>query len=164
MSNLADRYLFIKKVVKDAGILALDYYQDRQQLDIEKKSGDGQDLVTVADRTTEDFIQKQINTYYPQDAIFGEESGLAGDNSGCTWVIDPIDGTSAFIFGLPSWCISVAFLDEQKILSLTPTSIIGNAFVGLAALAAIASMLSWQLIKNQTNKEASMAGQEVSYP
>ncbi|MFC1234156.1 inositol monophosphatase family protein [Vibrio sp. F74] len=115
MDNLTtNRYIFIKEVAKQAGKLALDYFENREQLKIEKKNDDGQDLVTVADRTTEDFIRKEINIHYSQDTIFGEESGMSGDNSNYTWVVDPIDGTSAFIFGLPSWCVSIALLDEQK--------------------------------------------------
>ncbi|GLO63483.1 inositol-1-monophosphatase [Vibrio sp. MACH09] len=118
MDSLTNRYVFIKEVAKQAGKLAFDYFQNREQLKIERKNDDGQDLVTVADRTTEDFIRNQINTHYPQDSIFGEESGLSGDNSSYTWVVDPIDGTSAFLFGLPSWCVSIALLDEQKITQI----------------------------------------------
>lgn len=114
MDQLAERYRLSKAIAKEAGKLAVDFYHNRKKLNIEKKKGDGQDLVTIADKTTEEFIRKQINHYYPQDTIFGEESGLTVGQSKSTWVIDPIDGTSAFIFGLPSWCISIALIDEQQ--------------------------------------------------
>lgn len=114
MDQLTERYRLSKAIAKEAGKLAVDFYHNRKQLNIEKKKGDGQDLVTIADKATEQFIRKQISHYYPQDTIFGEESGLTIGQSKSTWVIDPIDGTSAFIFGLPSWCISIALIDEQK--------------------------------------------------
>lgn len=114
MNNISDRFTFIKQVAIDAGKLAVSYYHQRNKLNIEKKKDDGQDLVTVADKNTEQFIRDQINQQYVQDTIFGEESGYTEGKSQYTWVVDPIDGTSAFIFGLPSWCISIALLDEQQ--------------------------------------------------
>lgn len=75
MNNISDRSIFIKQVATDAGKLALSYYHKRNQLSVEKKKDDGQDLVTVADKNTEQFICDQINHQYPQDAIFGEEGG-----------------------------------------------------------------------------------------
>lgn len=114
MDSISNRYQFIQKVAVEAGKLAVAYYHQRDQLNIEKKHGDGQDLVTVADKKTEDFIREQINQHFPDDAIFGEESGFSQGASGYTWVVDPIDGTSAFIFGLASWCVSIALLDKQK--------------------------------------------------
>lgn len=114
MDTISSRYPFIQEVAIEAGKLAVDYYHQRGELNIEKKQGDGQDLVTVADKNTENFIREKINHRFPDDAIFGEEGGFAQGKSGYTWVVDPIDGTSAFIFGLASWCVSIALLDPQK--------------------------------------------------
>ncbi|HEM8183606.1 TPA: inositol monophosphatase [Providencia stuartii] len=114
MNAISARYTFIQQVVIEAGKLAVSYYHDRNQLNIEKKKEDGQDLVTIADKNTEQFIREKIHQQYPLDALFGEEGGYTQGASQYTWVIDPIDGTSAFIFGLPSWCISIALLDEQQ--------------------------------------------------
>lgn len=110
MNAISARYTFIQQVVIEAGKLAVSYYHDRNQLNIEKKKEDGQDLVTIADKNTEQFIREKIHQQYPLDALFGEEGGYTQGASQYTWVVDPIDGTSAFIFGLPSWCISIAHL------------------------------------------------------
>lgn len=69
---------------------------------VENKLADGFDPVTEADRGAETAIRKLIETHYPSHAISGEEFA---DKPGDTfeWVIDPIDGTRAFISGMPSW-------------------------------------------------------------
>lgn len=65
MNAISARYTFIQQVVIEAGKLAVSYYHDRNQLNIEKKKEDGQDLVTIADKNTEQFIREKIHQQYP---------------------------------------------------------------------------------------------------
>ena len=62
----------------------------------------GFDPVTVADQAGERAIRNAIESTYPEHGIFGEEYGLSPGN-GLTWVIDPIDGTRAFMTGMLHW-------------------------------------------------------------
>ncbi|MBO6505088.1 MAG: histidinol-phosphatase [Kordiimonadaceae bacterium] len=76
----------------------------RAPIDIDNKLGDaGFDPVTLADRGAEEVIRAAIEAKYPDHAIVGEEYGVKDTGSPFEWVLDPIDGTRAFISGLPTW-------------------------------------------------------------
>lgn len=67
------------------------------------KLGSGFDPVTEADREAERAIRALIGEAFPEDGILGEEFGLTNGEAARQWVIDPIDGTRAFISGIPLW-------------------------------------------------------------
>ena len=68
------------------------------------------DLVSEADVSAEASIREVLGARRPQDAILGEEGGATGDGA-LRWVIDPLDGTTNFLFGVPQWAVSVACED-----------------------------------------------------
>lgn len=71
------------------------------------------DPVTVHDRAAEDLLVAQLRSRRPADGIVGEEGASLIGRSGIEWHVDPIDGTVNFLYGLPSWCTSVAAVDER---------------------------------------------------
>jgi myo-inositol-1(or 4)-monophosphatase len=111
--DAAARRDFAEVLAVEAGLLALSY---RDQDDLEVQSKGTLDWVTEADLATERLIRNRIRATFPHDQVLGEE----GDNdveptaaAGSTWVVDPIDGTTCFVSGLPSWCVSIACVDEK---------------------------------------------------
>lgn len=103
---------FAETCVMAAGPAALAYF--RTQLDVENKLSDGNfDPVTEADRAVEAGIRERIKAVYPQHGICGEEYGFEAGN-GLTWVIDPIDGTRAFMSGMLHWGVLLALFDGQE--------------------------------------------------
>jgi myo-inositol-1(or 4)-monophosphatase len=70
------------------------------------------DLVSEADVSAETAIRAVLGDRRPEDAILGEEGGATGDGA-LRWVIDPLDGTTNFLFGVPQWAVSVACEDEH---------------------------------------------------
>ncbi len=68
------------------------------------------DVVTEMDRRSEELIRARILAGRPGDAILGEEGGQTGDTAGAPvrWVIDPLDGTVNYLYGLPDWAVSIA--------------------------------------------------------
>lgn len=66
------------------------------------------DMVTEFDRAAEHQIITGIEQHRPSDAIVGEEGTAISGTSGVEWVIDPIDGTTNFLYGLPGWAVSIA--------------------------------------------------------
>jgi len=74
------------------------------------------DLVSDADRDAEALLRERILAARPGDAILGEEQGEQSGRSGFRWVIDPLDGTINYLFGLPGWSVSVACEDSQGVL------------------------------------------------
>ncbi|CAD7054252.1 inositol monophosphatase [Pseudorhizobium endolithicum] len=107
------RQKFAEDVAREAGAIALDFFRRRETLVIETKK-DPQDVVSIADRAVETLIRDRIAQAYPGDGMLGEEYGLAEGVSGFTWVIDPIDGTSPFVNGMPTWCVSIALLHQGE--------------------------------------------------
>ena len=71
------------------------------------------DMVTDADRAAEAVIKEGIRSERPDDAILGEETGEAYGSSGLRWVVDPLDGTTNFLFGIPHWAVSIACEDTE---------------------------------------------------
>lgn len=69
------------------------------------------DMVTEYDRASERLIVDAIRAARPGDAIIGEEGTADTGTSGVSWLIDPIDGTTNFLFGLPGWAVSIAAAD-----------------------------------------------------
>ena len=69
------------------------------------------DLVSEADLSTERLIRARLEAARPEDAIMGEEGDDHPGTSGLRWVVDPLDGTVNFLFGIPVWCVSIACED-----------------------------------------------------
>ncbi len=72
------------------------------------------DIVTEVDREAEVFLRDRLRALRPGDGFLGEEGGQGSSATGVTWVVDPIDGTVNFLYGLPHYCVSVAAVDEQE--------------------------------------------------
>lgn len=70
----------------------------------------GTDVVTQMDRGSESVLVEEIRRTRPRDAILGEEGGSRPGDTDVTWVIDPLDGTVNYLYGLPSWAVSVGVL------------------------------------------------------
>ncbi|WP_394554339.1 inositol monophosphatase family protein [Agromyces sp. MMS24-JH15] len=66
------------------------------------------DIVTAVDRDTEALIRRRILEARPDDGILGEEDATRIGTTGLDWVVDPIDGTVNFLYGIPMWSISIA--------------------------------------------------------
>lgn len=89
------------------------------------------DPVTVADRAAETALRKLIRERAPEHGIFGEEHGYEKGNSPLTWVLDPIDGTKAFLTGLPVWGTLIALYDGEKpVLGVMDQPYTRERFVG----------------------------------
>jgi myo-inositol-1(or 4)-monophosphatase len=69
------------------------------------------DLVSEVDRAAEEAIIETLKNAYPDHAILAEESGATGDSE-YVWIIDPLDGTTNFLHGLPIYCVSIALMHK----------------------------------------------------
>ncbi len=75
------------------------------------------DLVSDADLAAERYIREGIARARPGDGLLGEEGDDRPGESGLRWVIDPLDGTVNYLFGIPHWCVSVAVQDGEGTLA-----------------------------------------------
>lgn len=69
------------------------------------------DIVTEADREVEALIRARLSVERPGDGFLGEESGSGDGTTGVTWVVDPIDGTVNYAYGLPAYSVSIAAVE-----------------------------------------------------
>lgn len=113
-----------------ARIVTLPYFRS-PALVADNKLEQGFDPVTKADQEAELAIREMLAKKRPDDAIFGEEFGKTSGTSGLTWVIDPIDGTRAFISGIPSWGVLIGLDDGAgPVLGVIDQPYIGERFIG----------------------------------
>lgn len=100
--------LQLEQLVRRAGEMAMGYFR---HVTAERKAD--RSFVTVADREIETFLRMELARRYPQHSIIGEEAGWSSSTGQdeALWAIDPIDGTAAFIAGLPIWGVSVGLIE-----------------------------------------------------
>src|SRR5260370_42642695 len=135
MTTMNDRTIgeyttFACHLAELAGRTILPYF--RVRLTVENKTaGSGYDPVTLADRAAEQVIRDEIKRVHPGHGILGEEHGFAAGTDGLTWVIDPIDGTRAFIIGQLHWGVLIALNDGAlPVIGVMHQPYTGETFVG----------------------------------
>lgn len=109
--ELGLRFRAAQGIVREAGQRAADLFRRRDELVVERKGR--QDFVSRADKEAEDFVMGEILRLFPEDGFLGEEGGARQSKSGATWIIDPIDGTSNFLAGVPVWCVSLGLVENR---------------------------------------------------
>ncbi len=112
--------------------IALNYFRSSGLgTDNKAAEGNGFDPVTLADRAIERAMRDILAADRPGDGIMGEEYDDVPSHSGVTWVLDPIDGTRAFLCGLPSWGVLIAANDgERPVIGIMDQPFIGERFTG----------------------------------
>lgn len=129
-----DEYLHFANELADAAAAAI-LPHFRAGAGADNKSARGFDPVTAADRGAERVMRALIRARYPQHGILGEEeghtTGKETGNPGLTWVLDPIDGTKAFLLGLPLWGTLIALNDGTRpVLGVMNQPFTRERFVG----------------------------------
>jgi histidinol phosphatase-like enzyme (inositol monophosphatase family) len=117
-------------IVEAAGRLALEHF--RRPMAVENKLGPGAfDPVTAADRGVEALIRERLGQAFPDSPIVGEEDGFTPGSGPWSWIIDPIDGTRAFISGVPAWGVLVGLLkDGEPRAGIVRQPYLSETFVG----------------------------------
>ena len=108
--DLDARWAFAQSLAAEAGALALEWFERRDELTVEFKGP--QDRVSAADRAVETLVRERVAKAFPSDGVFGEEQG--GVATDALWVVDPIDGTTNFLRGLPHYCVAIAFVHAGR--------------------------------------------------
>ena len=113
--------------VHAAAPVALEHF--RRPIAVDDKRKDGRyDPVTEADRRIELVLRERLQREFPGHAVLGEEHGRAGQGPAC-WYIDPIDGTRAFISGMPTWGILLGLaLGDQPVVGIVHQPFTGETW------------------------------------
>ncbi|MBO8435598.1 MAG: inositol monophosphatase [Spirochaetes bacterium] len=109
--ELEKRFAKAKEIALSASSFLLSHEALRRSISIKAEN----DYVTTGDKECERLIITQLKEAFPDDGIYGEESGDLSAESAVKWIIDPIDGTVDFMASFPNYTISIAFKDEEGI-------------------------------------------------
>ena len=126
MEKYAEELALAERLAREAGRAVMAHFQTALQ--VETKADNSP--VTLADRGAEELLRNLMEKHTPGYGIVGEEFGTQPGSTGREWVIDPIDGTKAFIHGVPLFGTLLALLEN------------GNPVVGVVWLPALGHMLS----------------------
>lgn len=105
----AELLTLARSIAVEAGALAMRRRSEGVRVAATKSSL--LDIVTDTDLEVEAFIRGRLAQERPDDGFLGEESDAAAGTSGLTWVVDPIDGTVNFLYGIPAWSVSIAVVE-----------------------------------------------------
>jgi myo-inositol-1(or 4)-monophosphatase len=87
------------------------------------------DVVTEMDRQAEQLIAERVLAVRPGDVILGEEGGQTGSGSRVRWVVDPLDGTVNYLYGLPQWAVSIGVeVDGVIVAGVVEIPVLGEKF------------------------------------
>jgi len=122
---------FANRLADASGAVIRPYF--RQRIDVAHKPGKGAfDPVTEADKGGERAIRAIIDRERPDDGILGEEYGEKPGSNGLRWILDPVDGTRAFITGRHEWGSLIALeKDEMPVLGMIDQPVLGERFLGV---------------------------------
>jgi histidinol phosphatase-like enzyme (inositol monophosphatase family) len=135
------------------------------EIALENKAAAGFDPVTAADKAAEDAMRGVLAARRPEDGILGEEMGSRPGTSGLTWVLDPIDGTRAFVAGAPTWGVLIAVSDESgPIYGLIDQPYIGERFEGGFGRAKMRGPQGPRALKARGNAPLSQAAVFTTFP
>jgi myo-inositol-1(or 4)-monophosphatase len=130
-SDFAMRLAFAHRLADAAGDFIRPFF--RKPIDVvDKQSRDFFDPVTEADKGAERVMREMIGREFPNDAILGEEYGDKPGGTGFRWVLDPVDGTRAFISGRHHWGTLIA-LEEKgaRVLGIIDQPVLRERYVGI---------------------------------
>ncbi len=105
-------YTVARYAASEAGKILKKYYGKPVETQVKGK----RNLVTEADLLSERKILEIINTEFPSHGILSEEAGASGEGAEYTWIIDPLDGTNNFYFGIPVFCVNIALVRRGEVV------------------------------------------------
>jgi myo-inositol-1(or 4)-monophosphatase len=122
----------IGPLLHQAGSIALEQFRSSAVPD-DKGGAAVYDPVTASDRKTEAYLRRELSVLFPEARITGEEGGTTGPAGRLTWMIDPIDGTKAYISGLPLWGVLLGLMvDGQPVAGWCRQPYLDETFAGVA--------------------------------
>lgn len=110
------------------------------------------DAVSMMDRTAEQMIVQTVLDRYPLDGFLGEEGGERPSRSGRRWVVDPLDGTVNYLYGIPEWGVSIALDDDAgTAIGVVCLPALGESYVAVRGRGA------WKVVGETTARLAGSA-------
>jgi histidinol phosphatase-like enzyme (inositol monophosphatase family) len=131
--RLADLDAFLLELNRASAAVILPLFRGDHGIENKKAPGGDYDPVTAADKGAEAEIRRLIAQHYPEHGVIGEELGEDRPDAEFVWVLDPVDGTRAFVAGLPVWTTLIGLRFEGRpVLGSIGQPFIGEVFAGHA--------------------------------
>jgi myo-inositol-1(or 4)-monophosphatase len=156
---------FAHSLADAAGEVIRPYF--RQTIEVVDKSNGTKrfDPVTEADRKAESTIRTLIKARFPHDGILGEEHGNEPGTSGRTWILDPIDGTRAFITGRHTWGTLIALSEGGvPVLGVIDQPILRERFVGYPGTAELVAPETRRVLRTRACHSLGAAVVSTTHP
>jgi myo-inositol-1(or 4)-monophosphatase len=152
-ADVESRAAFAQRLADAARAVIRPYF--RRRIEVTDKGPVGFfDPVTEADKRAEQVMRDLIAAAYPDDGILGEEFGHRAGNSGFVWVLDPIDGTRAFIAGQPLWGTLIALeRDGDPVLGILDQPFLDERFTASAGVTELRTAVATQTLKTRACAE-----------
>jgi histidinol phosphatase-like enzyme (inositol monophosphatase family) len=165
-SDFKNRLELAHRLADASGAAIRPYF--RRQIDVEEKEStrDGDfDPVTAADKAAEQAIRALIVENYPDDGVLGEEFGAMPGSSGYRWVLDPIDGTRAFVSGQTMWGSLIALeKNDERLLGVLDQPFLRERFVGHSGRAEFRSREGNSTLKTRRCETLAQAVISTTHP
>lgn len=128
---------FLLELARIAAAETLPRFRHDDAVDDKAAGGARFDPVTAADRGAEAAMRRAIGARFPDHGVVGEEYGADRPDARCVWVMDPVDGTRAFIAGLPTWTTLIGLrVEGETRLGVIAQPWLGEIFIGGRGLGA----------------------------
>jgi len=158
-------------LARETALSAADLVHRRREsgVTVAASKSSAEDIVTHADREAEALIRALIAGARPNDGFYGEESEATPGSSGLTWVVDPIDGTVNYLYGIPGYAVSIAVVegDPDPATWTTIAGVVVNPAAGevFTAMAGAGAFLGDRILRVNTGVplELSLLGTGFSY-
>ena len=144
---------------KEAGGMLLAHFGAERQVKHKSKGN----LVTDADILSEKLISEFLQSEYPDFSILSEESSSSAPVTGYTWIVDPLDGTNNYTFGMPFFCVNIALVkDEDILIGVTYDPVRDELFRAAKGRGAYLNGSPIQVSK-ENSLQASLVGLDLGY-
>ncbi len=159
----AETVAFAHRLADAAGEVIRPYF--RQRITVIDKGTAAFDPVTAADRGAEEVIRALIERERPEDAILGEEYGLKEGTSGRLWVLDPVDGTRAFITGRHTWGTLIGLEESgERLLGIIDQPVLRERFIAHNGMSELISHAARTPLRTRSCESLSAAVVSTTHP
>jgi histidinol-phosphatase len=156
--NLDEELSLAVELVDLADVITMTHFQS-QSLVIETKADRTE--VTIADRSSEQAIRDHLALRRPDHGVLGEEHGISDANARSRWIIDPIDGTSNYVRGVPLWATLLALeVDGEIVLGMVSAPALGKRWWATRGLGAFVNGKPIQVSRMSVLAESSLSYSE----
>lgn len=113
--DLSSISYFISDLARKAGDVIMSYFRREFRIDAKNLGKSDIDIVTDADRASEELILEELGKQFPDHDIVAEETPSEIRGSRWKWLVDPLDGTVNFAHGFPVFCVSIALMEGEEV-------------------------------------------------